>query len=218
MKIKVCGMLQADNIRDLAELKPDFMGFIFYPGSPRYVPEILNAEKILQLPKSIIRTGVFVNSPMPEILNHAKTYDLTALQLHGDESPAFCEELLHLGFVVIKAFRVDESFNFKQLQPYEMSCDYFLFDTKTAAYGGSGKKFDWKILEAYNSDKPVFLSGGIGPEDDTAIKKLKNINIYALDLNSRFELEPGKKDIQKLKRFMDSIRKDLPKWDFYQKS
>lgn len=214
MKLKICGMKQADNIRAVADLKPDFMGFIFYPKSPRYIVGALNADEPKTLPKSIIKTGVFVNESMEAILDHAKTYDLIALQLHGDETPQFCDQLQQLGFIVIKAFRVDEHFDFRTLDAYELSCHYYLFDTKTPAYGGSGKKFDWKILDQYNNSKPIFLSGGIGPGDEEAINTLQNLNIFALDLNSKFEIEPGLKDIDKLSAFMENISKGIKKWDF----
>ncbi|MFB6318199.1 phosphoribosylanthranilate isomerase [Saccharicrinis sp. FJH54] len=214
MKIKVCGMLYKDNIKDVAALNPDLMGFIFYPKSPRYVVGKLNPEILVSLPPSIIKTGVFVNETFENILDLAKIYDLTAFQLHGEESPQFCDRLRDLGFIIIKAFRIDEDFDFKQLKSYELSCDYFLFDTKTSAYGGSGKKFDWNILNRYNNSKPIFLSGGIGPGDESVISGLSNLNIYALDLNSKFEIEPGFKDVKQLTTFVTNIRMNEPKWNF----
>jgi len=214
MKIKICGMLHKDNIKDVAALNPDFMGFIFYPKSPRYVVGKLNPEIMESLPPSIIKTGVFVNESFENILDLAKMYNLTALQLHGEETPQFCDRLRDLGFIIIKAFRVDENFSFAQLNVYETSCDYFLFDTKTSAYGGSGKKFDWSILKQYNNSKPIFLSGGIAPDDEPAISELHDLNIYALDLNSKFEIEPGLKDVGKLTTFVTNIRANEPKWDF----
>ncbi|MFC0875464.1 phosphoribosylanthranilate isomerase [Saccharicrinis sp. FJH2] len=214
MKIKVCGMLYKDNIKDVSALNPDFMGFIFYPKSPRYVVGKLNPEIKESLPPSIIKTGVFVNETFENILDLAKIYDLTALQLHGEETPQFCDRLHDLGFIIIKAFRIDEHFDFNQLKSYEVSCDYFLFDTKTSAYGGSGTKFDWHILNRYNNSKPIFMSGGIGPGDESAISDLGNLNIYALDLNSKFETEPGLKDVNQLTTFLTNIRANEPKWDF----
>ena len=207
-------MLHQDNINDVATLDPDFMGFIFYPKSPRYVVGRLDPDILKKLHASIIKTGVFVNESLERILDHSKTYDLAALQLHGNETPQFCNSLHELGYIIIKAFQVDERFNFSQLNAYEMSCDYYLFDTKTSAYGGSGKKFDWNILKQYNNVKPVFLSGGIAPGDEPEIEKLKDLNIYALDLNSKFEIEAGSKDVSKLATFTKNIRANKPKWEF----
>lgn len=207
-------MLYADNIQKVEGLNPDFMGFIFYPKSPRYVVNKLTPDVLKTLPPSIIRSGIFVNASLDTILEMTKLYDLTALQLHGDESPQFCDRLHDLGFIVIKAFRVDESFDFNALNNYELSCDYFLFDTKTKSYGGSGRKFDWNILRQYNNAKPIFLSGGIEPGDEPLISELKDLNIYALDLNSKFEIKPGLKDVSKLNTFITNIRANEPKWNF----
>ncbi|RLD65648.1 MAG: phosphoribosylanthranilate isomerase [Bacteroidetes bacterium] len=199
-KLKVCGMKYPDNIRQLLKLKPDFIGFIFYKKSKRYVGHNLNIKK-LNIPESIKKVGVFVNAEVDEIKDKIKEYQLDLVQLHGDESPEICKELKQTGIKISKAFQVDENFDFSVLKPFFSVCDYYLFDTKTKLYGGSGKKFNWKILEKYNNQKPFFLSGGIDLEDVDEIDKLKNLNIFAIDINSKFEISPGVKDIEKIKKF-----------------
>ncbi len=203
-KLKVCGMKYPDNIRQLLELKPDFIGFIFYKKSKRYVGHNLNIKK-LNIPESIKKVGVFVNAEVDEIKENINIHNLNMLQLHGDESPEFCKELKQTGLKISKAFQVDENFDFSVLKPFFSVCDYYLFDTKTKLYGGSGKKFNWKILEKYNNQKPFFLSGGIDLEDVDEIDKLKNLNIFAIDINSKFEISPGVKDIKKNKEFVEIL-------------
>ena len=206
IKIKVCGMRQPINIRQVGKLKPDYMGLIFYPKSARYVSD-RNVEPIINaLPQRVIMVGVFVNEYIPEIINKANIFDIQTIQLHGAENPEYCTILKELGYTVIKAFGVDENFDFKELDKYQSCCDYFLFDTKSDNHGGTGKKFDWEILNNYNNSKPIFLSGGIGPEDAEDIMNLKDLNIYSLDINSRFEIEPALKDIEKLETFINIIR------------
>ena len=200
-KLKVCGMKYPDNIRQLIELKPDFIGFIFYNKSKRYVNNELEIKR-LGILKSVKKVGVFVNSTIEEVQEKEKSFKLDFVQLHGDESPEFCLGLKKSGIKITKAFQVDEAFDFSLLKQYETVCDYYLFDTKTKLYGGSGEKFNWKILEKYDNQKPFFLSGGIDIDDVDEIKKLKNLNIYAIDINSKFEINPGYKDIQKIKKFI----------------
>lgn len=205
IKLKVCGMKYQDNIRQLAELEPDFIGFIFYEKSKRYVTNGLDI-KSLNIPKSIKKVGVFVNSTIEVINEKVQLYKLDFVQLHGNESVEFCRELKQAGIKIIKAFQIDEDFDFFVIERYETVCDYFLFDTKTKLYGGSGNKFNWQILEKFNNQKPFFLSGGIDMEDVDEIKKLKNLNIFAIDINSRFEINPGNKDIEKIKEFIKSMQ------------
>ncbi len=202
-KLKVCGMKYSDNIRQLVEIKPDFIGFIFYKKSKRFVDNL--DIKSLKIPKSIKIVGVFVNSTIEEVLEKVKLYKLDYVQLHGDESAKFCLKLKHAGIKITKAFQIDEDFNFAILTDYESVCDYFLFDTKTKLYGGSGKKFNWQVLKKYNNKKPFFLSGGIDIPDVDEIRKLKHLNIYSIDVNSKFENSPGLKDIDKIERFMKSM-------------
>lgn len=206
VKIKVCGMRQGQNIRAVSKLKPDYLGLIFYAKSPRFV-EVSKSKAILNaFPQKIEKIGVFVNEPFPELISTCNAFEIKTIQLHGSESPDYCKELKELGFTIIKAFGVNESFDFSQLTAYHDSADYFLFDTKSEKHGGTGKKFDWKLLKNYNNSKPIFLSGGIGPEDAQELFKIKDLNIYALDLNSQFETEPALKDVEQLSKFIKNIR------------
>jgi len=207
-KLKVCGMKLPANILELAELKPDYMGFIFYRKSKRYVAD-LSAEFVKSLPLAIKRTGVFVDGDLDEVVLSVSVYGLNAVQLHGGESADYCRELRSLlpdGTEIIKAFGIDEHFEFEQLEAYLEVADYFLFDTQTPDHGGSGKVFNWALLDRYVLDKPYFLSGGIGPESLEQLINIEDIRLYAIDVNSRFELEPGIKDIDKLNDFKNRLR------------
>jgi phosphoribosylanthranilate isomerase len=204
MKIKVCGMKYPANILEISRLPIDFMGLIFYEKSPRYAGA-LSPEALQVLPASILKTGVFVNATEAEILEKAAKYDLQAVQLHGSESPGFCQSIKNKGIKIIKAFSVSETKDLQQTADYEEIADYFLFDTKTPNYGGSGQKFDWKILSEYSGQTPFFLSGGIGLEDIPAIRKIKHNRLFAIDLNSKFEIEAGRKDITQLKKLLEEF-------------
>lgn len=208
-KIKVCGMCDTKNIEAIAELKPDYMGFIFYPKSPRFVGLDFALENIAHLPQSIKRTGVFVNANEQEIADAVSKYGLNAAQLHGNESVEFCVKIKQMGVEVIKAFQIDEEFDFDTLKPYADVCDFYLFDTKTKAYGGSGHKFDWEILKKYDNHKPIFLSGGISADDEEDILNLQQVNIYAVDINSKFEIEPGLKNVELVKVFVERLRSGM---------
>jgi phosphoribosylanthranilate isomerase len=198
-------MMQPENISRLAEYRPDYLGFIFYKFSKRFAGEI--NEKIIQnLPIEIKRTGVFVDSELSEIIDKIELYKLTAVQLHGNESAEVCQRLKQEGVEVIKAFGVDEDFDFKVLVPYNDAVDYFLFDTKTVQHGGSGEVFDWSILNKYPLDKPYFLSGGLSLENLNQVNAIEDSRLYAVDLNSRFEIEPGLKDIEKISKAINMIR------------
>ncbi len=205
MKLKVCGMKYKDNLLEVASLMPDYLGFIFYKASKRYMNETLDPEVVNQLPDSIQRVGVFVDESTEEILKQAKRYGLSLVQLHGNETPEQCAELRAAGLKVIKVFGVGEDFDFDLLKPYREVADYFLFDTKSPEHGGTGKRFNWDVLKNYKENIPLFLSGGIGPEHIEEIKKL-SIPIFALDVNSKFEVEPGVKDIEKLKELVQGLR------------
>lgn len=199
MKIKVCGMRDKENVAQLVELNPDYIGFIFYGKSKRYAGDVLNNETIGLVPDDIKRVGVFVNASEREI-NHAWEYfDLDMLQLHGDESPEFCASMKAKGYHVIKAFGVDKTFDFDKLEAYKPSVDFFLFDTKSENYGGTGETYDWSILKKYDQTTPFFLSGGISPSNLDKIAELDGLNIHAIDVNSKFELSPGSKDIDLLR-------------------
>ncbi len=215
MKIKVCGMRDPQNILSLAELKPDYMGLIFYPQSKRYVAD--PDKKILaSLPASISLTGVFVDEPLDQIIQRVIDYDLKVVQLHGGESPGYCmnlrtklNELRPAKLIeLIKAFGIYPGFDFSTLEPYNEVVDYFLFDTKTSEHGGSGIAFDWAILDQYQGEKQFFLSGGLSPENIKGLFNLATKKIYALDLNSRFETEPGVKNIESLRSAFKLVRAD----------
>ncbi len=205
-KIKVCGMRNLDNIRELVKLKPDYIGFIFYDKSPRYIGKKIDAEILDAIPPSIKKVGVFVNASEREMKNIIVQNGLNMVQLHGNESPETCQIMRLCGIEVIKAFSVDESFGFHSIKSYQEGCGYFLFDTKTPKYGGSGKQFDWSLLDQHTFTKPVFLSGGIGVEDAEKIVQLNNKDIKVIDINSRFETEPGLKDIEAIQKFMGIIK------------
>jgi len=202
MKLKVCGMRSPDNIASLSALAPDYMGFIFWEDSKRFV-----SDATPQLPHSIKKTGVFVDASAEYILDTIANHQLQALQLHGKESPDFCKKLKATGLEIIKAFPVGKSFEFSDLEAYESVCDYFLFDTKGELPGGNGTRFDWSILRDYPAAKPFFLSGGIGPEDQNAIASIINLNlpIYAVDINSKFEDQPALKNVELIKEFKATL-------------
>ncbi len=197
LKLKVCGMREADNIAALRTLAPDYMGMIFWPESLRYVTTPIPATD-----EPLERVGVFVDAQERKIKEAIETHQLDLLQLHGKESPESCAQLEQMR-PVIKAFSVGPSFDFQQLEAYENACSYFLFDTRGPLPGGNGKGFDWTLLEDYPSKKPFFLSGGIGPESIAAIKKLQNtpLPLHAIDVNSKFETAAGVKNIPLLQQF-----------------
>lgn len=204
MKVKICGMRDPQNIRDIALLKPDFMGFIFYPPSPRY---LASAEAFpFDSLKDTITTGVFVNATDSDIVNAIRSYKLKAVQLHGNENQEFCKSIRQLGVKVLKAVSVADESDLTNLQRYEGTVDYLVLDTKTSQYGGSGTQFNWDLLNAYTVDIPFLLSGGIDEQDAKRIAKLHHPMLAGVDLNSRFELEPGLKNVEKVNRFLDRMR------------
>lgn len=213
MIIKVCGMREPENIRELAELGPDYVGFIFYLHSKRFVGD-LHADATTSVSPTSKKTGVFVNETMDAIADAVIQHDLDAVQLHGDESAEFCRtfrKFIHnmqteKYVEIIKAFGISEEFDFSTLESYEDFVDYYLFDTKTAEHGGSGIPFDWSILENYKGRKPYFLSGGLNEENVEGIREINDVRLYGVDLNSKFETEPGVKDINKLRNVFDKIR------------
>jgi len=208
LKLKVCGMRLAANIAAVADLQPDYLGFIFYDKSPRLISDV-SAELIKYIPAEIKTVGVFVNEAIEKVKEKVSTLKLKAVQLHGSESPEYCAGL-KAGFPaveVIKAFGIDEDFDFTVLAAYLDVADYFLFDTKTKTHGGSGETFNWSVLDRYTYNKPYFLSGGIDLEHATAIKNISDDRLYALDINSRFETEPGLKDAEKIKEFIKEMTK-----------
>jgi phosphoribosylanthranilate isomerase len=204
LKIKVCGMREPENIRQLVKLKPDYIGFILFPGSKRYVGDnyILEAD----IPKRIQRVGVFVNAVIRDVVHWKNRLELDLVQLHGSEPPEYCQEMHDIGLKIIKSFGIDKNFDFSALDGFEHSCDYFLFDTHSPLYGGTGQKFDWSVLQNYSLDKPVFLSGGIGPNDVPSLKDSSLNKLFAIDINSRFEVSSGFKDINLLSEFLTKVR------------
>ncbi len=203
LNIKVCGMKAPENIKQLIDIQPDYIGFIFYPKSKRYAGDSLQQETIQSIPASIKKVGVFVNESVENIEKRIQDYRLDFVQLHGDESIVFCRKLYAEKVQIIKTFQVYKDFDFNILDGYKEYCKYFLFDTQTPLYGGSGHKFDWQLLKNYDNEKPFFLSGGIDLDDADKIVNIQNLNIHAIDINSKFEIEPGLKNIEKIKRFIN---------------
>src|SRR5574344_1038831 len=193
--LKVCGTTDGENIRAIESLGVDYIGFIFYEKSPRFV-----ANRPSYLPDRKKRVGVFVNSPIETILKTATEYQLSAIQLHGDESPQQCRLLKEKGYRIIKAFQIAHEKDIKAMEAYEGECDYFLFDTKSSSYGGTGKHFNWDILSHYKGKTPFLLSGGIGIEMLDTLKTFEHPKCVGFDLNSKFETKPGIKDIHKLRQ------------------
>ena len=201
MVIKVCGMREPENIRETEALGIDLMGFIFWPKSSRFV-----SERPAYLPTTCRRVGVFVNEQIGEVQRIAGEYALDIIQLHGHESPDYIRQL-HLSCSLIKAFNIATIDDFTACIPYEGLVDYLLFDTKGQRVGGNGQKFDWRVLKAYRGQTPFLLSGGIGPDDALRIKAFCHPRYAGIDLNSRFELSPGLKDIDSIKRFLEKVKK-----------
>ncbi len=208
MKIKVCGMRNSKNIMELIKLAPDYIGFIFYEKSPRFAGNILTREITSQIPETIKKTGVLVNTPEENLIKTSNTLGLTTVQLHGNESPRLCRTIRNEGFEVIKAFSLKNRDDVVRTKEYIDSCDFFLFDTPSAGYGGSGQKFDWSLLSDITIEQPFFLSGGIEEKDASALLTQSPVQPYAIDINSRFETTPGLKNINSVRRFIQSIRKE----------
>lgn len=239
MIIKVCGMREPENIRAVASLGIDLMGFIFYPSSSRYVQMISSCAGIIpdyseerlteakrvgnkceeggsvqdgNLPK---RVGVFVDDMPQNIVTRVYNYALDYVQLHGDESPVMIDNLrrtidpdIRPGIKIIKALRIASEESVQEWRKYDGLVDMFLFDTPCEGYGGSGEKFDWSVLNAYDGNIPFLLSGGIGPDDAQRVKAFRHPQFAGIDLNSKFETAPALKDVEKLKTFIQEIRQD----------
>jgi len=193
-----------DNIQQVANLQPDYLGFIFYPNSPRN----FNGE-IPKVSNNIKKTGVFVNADIDFIIEKVTKYNFKAIQLHGNESPEYCQKLRTIlpKIEIFKVFGIKDSFDFSVLKAYEGIVTYFLFDTKGKAKGGNGYTFDWSVLKSYNSQTPIVLSGGIGLEELNKIEQIlkTDLPIHTLDLNSKFEAAPGLKDVELLNEFLEKI-------------
>lgn len=209
MRIKVCGMTQTEQVEELHNMGATFAGFIFYPKSPRYVFRHLTSAALKKI-NSINKVGVFVNASADEVLHMVDECRLHMVQLHGDESPKYCERIADY-VSVVKAFRLSDNDSIEWMtRPYMDVCDMFMFDTMGAGYGGTGKKFDWNILKGSNIGKPFFLSGGIQPEDTAALKEFSHEQVskalFAIDINSKFESAPGVKNMEKVGKFINEIK------------
>ena len=200
MKWKVCGMRESNNVAEVAALQPDYMGVILWEDSKRYCPTLP------EVPDTITKVGVFVDAPLEEIEDAISTFNLGAVQLHGNELPSLCRALQGKA-QVIKAFGVGEDFDFAILTDYLTFCDFFLFDTKGPLPGGNGTGFDWTLLRDYPFDLPFFISGGIGVAEIAKINDIRNedLPVYAIDVNSRFETAPALKNAELLKEFKEKL-------------
>ncbi len=210
MRIKVCGMTQIDQVDQLAEIGATFAGFIFYPKSPRYVFRYLTSSELKKI-NTINKVGVFVNSSAEEVLHMVDECRLHMVQLHGDESPKYCEKIADY-VSVVKAFRMSDNDSIEwMIKPYMDVSDMFMFDTMGVGYGGTGKKFDWTILKDSTIGKPFFLSGGIQPDDVKELREFEKVPVakamFAIDINSRFETSPGVKDMKKVETFIKELNK-----------
>ena len=210
MEIKVCGMRDPETLQAIAASRPDRLGFIFHPGSPRNALE-LEPQKVQGLPEGIVRTGVFVTDRVETILHTAERYSLDSIQLHGVGEAEHAERLRKEGYEVVRAVRVASEEDLEGIKTLQEAVDLFLFDTKTQGFrGGSGQKFDHSLLEKLPDKLPFFLAGGIGPEDGKEPEALFRTGAQGVDINSRFELEPGKKDPHSIDRFIQDIRQHEP--------
>ena len=223
MVIKVCGMRDAQNIREVSQLGVDMIGMIFYPKSPRYVemqsshagiiPDYVKEDINIKSSKTPARVGVFVDDMVQNIVTRVVNYHLDYVQLHGNEPREMCENLrltldpdIRPGIKIIKAISVSDASDIQKYKEYVGAVDLFLFDTKCKTVGGSGQQFDWQVLEQYDGEVPFLLSGGIGPEDASRLHAFHHPKCIGIDLNSRFEIEPGVKDVEKLKGFLNEIQ------------
>jgi len=206
MKLKVCGLNNPENIIEVCKLEPDFIGFIFYEKSKRYVSNNISHDLIKSIPSNIKKVGVFVNEDVEVVQMRYKQYELDYVQLHGNENQRYCIKLYLKQIPIIKAFNIDNAFNFHVLGSYAPFCSLFLFDAKSDLPGGNGLKFNWELLTDYEFRIPFLLSGGISNEDTESIKSLNHEMIYGIDINSKFEIEPGLKSIEKIRKFKNKLK------------
>lgn len=206
LNLKVCGLTRWEDMAQLEALGVQYGGMIFYEKSPRFAEGKLDVEKIMQL-KRIKKVGVFVNADIEFILQQSEKYGLDLVQLHGDETPEFCSSIRQF-LPVIKAFRIKEENDLRKLDAYKVCCDYFLFDTPGELYGGSGKLFNWDLLKKYEENIPFFISGGIGMSETEQLRSFSHPALFAVDVNSRFEINPGEKNIHDLKQFLCHLNSD----------
>ena len=202
LKLKVCGMRDENNLRQLLNISPDFIGFIFHKPSSRYVQH----PPLVSKKHGVKYVGVFVNDTLDRIQSKIKAFHLDIVQLHGQETPEFCQAVSNLGVKVIKAFNIIPEFSFERIAPYHATCDYFLFDATGKHPGGNGISFNWELLKTYKGDTPFFLSGGINLSMAWKIKYLDHPNLFAIDVNSQFEYQPALKNIHNLTIFKDELQ------------
>ena len=202
-------MRTPENISGVAFAFPDYLGFIFYPKSKRFVGMEPSQKIMAIVPDSVKRVGVFVDEAPEKVLETVQNWNLDVVQLHGNETPEYCQQIQDLGITIFKAFSVDDQFDFEILNAYSGVCDYFLFDTKSQLPGGTGQKFNWQLLENYKGNVPFFLSGGIGPEDIDAISQFSHPKLFGIDINSGFEISPALKDVVKVRNFISGIRSKI---------
>lgn len=217
MKVKVCGLREPENIEDLKQLPLDFMGFVFYKSSPRDATDQKDLKKLLKdsnWNSKIARVGVVVDAEIDKVLNLVHDYCLDYIQLHGGESPEYIRELRSIWSIgsirsakVIKAFSIGKELDYAQIQPYEQYCELFLFDTKGKKPGGNGETFNWSLLKKYKGVRPFLLSGGIDLESASNIRQLDLPQLTGVDINSKFEIKPGLKDVEKVKQFLQKLEK-----------
>ena len=209
INLKVCGITQFKQLQQLEALNVDYAGLIFYKESPRYMGDKLSGKEIKNADFDLKKVGVFVNPSYSDLLDAIDDYGLDIVQLHGNETPEMCQDLSE-DVEVIKAFRIEDSSADidKIVEPYDAVCDYYLFDTAglKESFGGTGKQFDWSILKKAKIEKPFFLSGGIGPDDAAKVKAFKHPDFFAIDVNSKFETEPGVKDMASLLKFLQAFK------------
>jgi len=210
MLIKICGLKIPTNISELATLNIDMMGFIFYEKSPRFVGEHIDKSFMQSIPKSIRKVGVFVDEDEKIVFQKIEDYGLDVVQLHGNESVSYCEKLKAKNISIIKAFQVDDAFDFSQLAPYQKNCDYFLFDTKGKEKGGNGISFNWNVLSNYQLDTVFLLSGGIGVENIEEALSIIHPQLVGFDINSKIEVEPALKSVELAKILTTKIKNYEP--------
>ncbi len=194
------------NINELIKIYPDYIGFNFFKESIRYVGDDFDPSITENIPAGIKKAGIFVKEDIDSVYEKCSIFNLDLVQLHGGETADYCRQLYSKGIKLIKVFNIGDSFDFSCLTPFSQYCEYFLFDTACNTYGGSGKKFKWGVLKGYDNRKPLFLSGGIDIEDADPIKNIESLDIHAVDINSRFEKEPGIKDINKINKFIQALK------------
>lgn len=206
LKIKVCGMKDPANASRISSLSIDYLGFVFYSGSPRYAGCNPPAALFENIRPGVRKTAVFVDSSREDVISVCGKTGIDVVQLHGNEAPGYCKDLKKYGLTVIKAFNPGIFNDGKSLLFYSDVCDFFLFDSRTGGEGGSGKRFDWSSLNVLDTGKPFFLSGGIGPGDVPAILKIRNKDFYGIDINSRFETSPGIKSDELTAAFVKQLK------------